>query len=54
MNAPSKSKAKTSRRAPASSFFGYVAIDATSEQNGTLRDVADNPLWAKTLVLRRA
>ena len=36
-------------------FFGYVAIDVASEQmTVTLRDVADNPLWAKTFNPQRA
>jgi alkaline phosphatase D len=50
VNAPSKEQGQNLPPSAGPQFFGHVAIDAGSEQmTVTLRDVADNALWSKTL-----
>jgi alkaline phosphatase D len=50
VNAPSKEQGQNLPPSAGLQFFGHVAIDGGSEQmTVTLRDVADNALWSKTL-----
>ncbi len=50
VNAPTKEQGQNLPPSAGLQFFGHVGIDAGTEQmTVTLRDVADNALWSKTL-----